>query len=541
MKMNSMKLFTSIPQSEEQTLGKNASGTSAPQNYAAINYPPVMANEQTQPPPATAPSSTPPSSTPPSSTEEGGNVQPKKQRSSHASEEAFAPFANKMRDAGLPTAAIRMFKHYYAQLSAGKTGFISGQEAQPVDTLPTVAELKTFTDAGLAALPQTVVIKLNGGLGTTMGMEGPKSLITVKDGLTFLDIIVRQILHLREAHGVTLPLVLMNSFNTQQASAAALAEYPALAQTIPHDFTQHRIPKIWQSDLSPVSWPQDPQMEWCPPGHGDIYLALQTSGMLQQLLEAGYTYAFISNADNLGATVDPDILGYFATNKMPFLMEVAKRTAADRKGGHLAQNAEQGLILREVAQCPPEELEAFQDIERYTYFNTNNLWVHLPTLQALLQERQGLLDLPLIRNEKPVDPTQPESPRVYQLETAMGHAIALFPNAQALQIERNRFLPVKSSNDLLVLWSDAYVLDADYQIRLNPNRSSTQPPLVELDKQFYALFADLQAHFPNGAPSLVNCSCFTVEGNVCFDADVVLNGEIHIRHPHAQPLHWTSE
>jgi UTP--glucose-1-phosphate uridylyltransferase len=333
----------------------------------------------------------------------------------------------------------------------------------------------------------------------------------------------------------------MNSFNTQEASAAALAAYPTLTQAVPHDFVQHQIPKIWQADLRPVYWPQEPQLEWCPPGHGDLYLALQTSGMLQQLLDAGYTYAFISNADNLGATVDLDILGYFVANEVPFLMEVAQRTAADRKGGHLAKNAAQGFVLREVAQCPPAELDDFQDINRYAYFNTNNLWVHLPTLQALLQERQGVLALPLIRNEKPVDPTQPESPRVYQLETAMGHAIALFPKAQAIQIARSRFLPVKSTNDLLALWSDAYLLGQDYQVQLNPARASEQPPTVTLDKRFYALFADLQARFPQGAPSLLNCDSFTVEGDVSFTADARFSGNVHIRHTHRRPLQWPGE
>ncbi len=503
---------------------QSAFATSAPANYAPVNSPSQATSAATT-----------------SSFTNKNVALPQNRTSNQSVEQAFAPFANKMVEAGLPAAAIRMFRHYYTQLYRGETGFIDCQAAQPVESLPTVAELSSYADAGKAALAQTAVIKLNGGLGTTMGMEGPKSLITVKEGLSFLDIIVRQILYLRQSHEVDLPLILMNSFNTQQASAEALAHYPDLTQAVPYDFMQHRIPKIWQDDLGAVSWSENRQLEWCPPGHGDLYLALQTSGMLQQLLTAGYTYAFISNADNLGATVDLDILGYFAANKVPFLMEVAKRTAADRKGGHLAQNAEQGLILREVAQCPPEEMEDFQNIKRYAYFNTNNLWVHLPTLQTLLQEQEGVLDLPLIRNKKPVDPTDPESPGVYQLETAMGHAIALFPNAQALQIERNRFLPVKSTNDLLALWSDAYVLDADYQIRLNPERPSEEPPTVELDKRFYGLFADLQARFPHGAPSLVNCACFTVEGDICFDADVVFTGEIHISHPHAQPLHWVSE
>src|SRR5438105_1204399 len=79
------------------------------------------------------------------------------------------------------------------------------------------------------------------------------------------------------------------------------------------------------------------ELEWCPPGHGDIYTALVTSGMLDALLDAGYEHAFVSNSDNLGAVLDPRILAWFAAERIPFLMEVADRTEADRKGGHIAQ------------------------------------------------------------------------------------------------------------------------------------------------------------------------------------------------------------
>ena len=383
-----------------------------------------------------------------------------------------------------------------------------------------------------------MVIKLNGGLGTTMGMEGPKSLIEVKDGLSFLDIIARQILHTRKEHNVRLPLVLMNSFITQAKTRAALKAYPKLRQDVSLDFLQHKTPKIWQDDLSPVNWPDGPEKEWCPPGHGDIYLALQTSGVLQQLLDKGYMYAFVSNSDNLGATVDPTILGYFAQEKLPFLMEVAERTAADSKGGHLASSLDGGLLLREVAECPPEEMEEFQDIQRYSYFNTNNLWIHPPTLQQTLEQQQGVLGLPLIRNEKPVDPTQPDTRQVYQLETAMGHAIALFPEAQAVQVNRARFLPVKSTNDLLALWSDAYVLNDDYTIQLNPARQSEQALLVDLDKTHYGHFHQLKAHFPRTVPSLVNCNQFRIAGNIYFDAYVILEGEVCLRHNDERPLRF---
>lgn len=451
-------------------------------------------------------------------------------------ETRFAAFATKMRQAGVPEAAIRTFHYYYAQLLQGATGHIAGADAQPVQDLPNAAKLAPYQAAGITALAQTAVIKLNGGLGTTMGMQGPKSLVEVKEGLTFLDIIVQQILYTREKYNVRLPLVLMNSFNTQAQTRAALKAYPELNQDVAQDFLQHKTPKIWKDDLTPVSWPEAAEKEWCPPGHGDLYLALQTSGILKQLLAKGYEYAFISNSDNLGATLDLNILGYLAQNKLPFLMEVAKRTPADSKGGHLAYKPGEGLILREVAQCPPDELKNFQDIERYCYFNTNNLWIHLPTLKRLLDKQNGVLGLPLIRNEKPVDPTAPNTRRVYQLETAMGHAIALFPKAQAVQVDRSRFLPVKSTNDLLGLWSDAYVLNDDYTISLNPARQSDQALQIELDKSYYGLFHQLKDRFPGALPSLVNCDRLRIKGNIYFDADIALEGDIYLHHKDERPL-----
>ena len=183
------------------------------------------------------------------------------------------------------------------------------------------------------------MLKLNGGLGTSMGMTRAKSLLEVKDGLTFLDIIVRQVLDLRRRSGARLPLVLMNSFATRDDSLAALARYPELASDVPADFVQNKVPKLLADDLTPASWPAEPGLEWAPPGHGDLYTALVVSGMLDELLERGYRYAFVSNADNLGAVLEPRILAWMAREGHPFVMEVADRTEADRKGGHLARTA----------------------------------------------------------------------------------------------------------------------------------------------------------------------------------------------------------
>ena len=456
----------------------------------------------------------------------------------------FAPVRQKMESAGLDDLLIRSFDHYYAQLCAGATGYIPGASARPPSDVANSSTAVGFREEGVDALGRLVVVKLNGGLGATMGLHGPRSLLMVKDGLRFLDIIVRHVLHLRQKMTARLPLIFMNSYSTQEATQQALTAYPQLARgeagSLPLTFLQNKVPKIWQETLEPVAWPQDPTKEWCPPGHGDIYPTLHMSSLLSKMLSFGYEYMFISNADNLGATVDADILGYFAARRLPFLMEVTARTAADRKGGHLAQSPDGRFLLREIAQCPPEEIDQFQDIDRYRLFNTNNLWIHLPTLRELLQERDGFLDLPMIVNNKPVDPSHPDSPAVYQLETAVGLAISAFDGAQAIQVPRDRFMPVKRCNDLLALRSDAYRLSQEQCIGLDPRRG-TGPfpggsPLVELDDRFYQFIDQIQERFPHGPPSLLGCRSFSVAGPYTFGASVTVEGDVSLSNDTDTPV-----
>ena len=333
------------------------------------------------------------------------------------SAEGLRAAEEKMRRDAVPDPAIATFAHYYEQLEAGESGLIGEDEIEPVRDLPD-AEALPGADA---PLDEAVVIKLNGGLGTSMGMSRAKSLLEVKEGLAFLDVIARQVLSLREASGARLPLVLMNSFHTRDDSLALLEGYEGLASDVPFDFVQHKEPKLLADGLAPAEWPADPSLEWCPPGHGDIYPALLTSGMLATLLERGYRYAFMSNADNLGAVLDPRILAWVASEGLPYVAEVTERTPADRKGGHVARlKATGGLILRETAQTSDADMDAFTDVERHPYFHVNNLWVDLRALDALLRERDGVLGLPMIVNEKTVDPSDKSSPAVYQLETRDG-------------------------------------------------------------------------------------------------------------------------
>ncbi len=453
---------------------------------------------------------------------------------SHGPDRVDAHIAERMRAAGQPDVAIRTFLDHVAQLRAGASGKVRESDISPVDTLPDAETFAEYEAAGIAALGQCVVIKLNGGLGTSMGMRGPKSLVEVRPGLSFLDLIARQSVALRGRHGVTVPLVLMNSFRTREPSLHALAAHADLP-TLPGvalDFLQHKVPKLLAGSLEPASTADDPHA-WCPPGHGDLYTAMLTSGTLAALRQAGVRWAFVSNADNLGAVLDPQILGYVVTHQLPFLMEAADRTETDRKGGHLARAASGGLLLREAAQCPADEVDTFQDWRRHRYFNTNNLWVDLDALDAALQSRDGVMGLPLICNHKHLDPTDPSSPAVVQLETAMGAALEVFPGAAAVRVPRSRFVPVKTTSDLLRLRSDFYRVDAAGRVVQSDPEAA--PPVITLDPAHFKLVDDLERRFPEGAPSLARCTRLRVDGDVVFGANVQISGAVAITNNDSVP------
>ncbi|MCU0789358.1 MAG: UTP--glucose-1-phosphate uridylyltransferase, partial [Verrucomicrobia bacterium] len=331
-------------------------------------------------------------------------------------EDHFIEFETRMRRAGMNDAIVKAFQHSYAILRSGRSGTIPESTIQPVTDLPRLTPASEPIAPGTTLLARTAVVNL-----------------------------------------------LMNSFSTAGPTREWLQRNPALGRPEDIELMQNSVPKVDARTLQPASWPAQPELEWCPPGHGDLYPSLLGSGWLDRLLDEGVRFLFVSNADNLGATLDGSILKSFAESEKPFLMEVCERTAADRKGGHLAARDGQ-LLLREAAQCPQADQSAFQDIARHRFFNTNNLWLRLDRLKELLDQHGGLIPLPVIANSKTLDPRDPGSPKVIQLETAMGSAIECFTGAAAIVVPRSRFAPVKATSDLLAVRSDAYVLGDDFQL-----------------------------------------------------------------------------
>jgi phosphoglucomutase len=384
-------------------------------------------------------------------------------------------------------------------------------------------------------LQQTVVLKLNGGLGTSMGLDKAKSLLPVKGVDTFLDLTAKQVLSMRKAFKSPVKFMLMNSFNTSKDTLGFLVKYPSLVEDPNIELMQNKVPKVDKKTMLPVEWPTNKHLEWCPPGHGDLYTALYGSGKLDALLADGVKYMFVSNSDNLGATLDLDLLSYFAQQSLPFLMECCTRTEADKKGGHLAlRTADKQLVLRESAQCAKADEPSFQDISVHKYFNTNNLWVRLDLLKALMQTKGGFVPLPTILNSKTVDPQQDSSTPVLQLETAMGAAIECFPGAGAVNVPRSRFAPVKKCSDLLLLKSDAYLVNEQNVLVLNPLCGGVAP-IVDLDDKKYKMIQHLEAATTGGVPSLYRCKKLSVKGEVWLSAGVIFIGSVSVVNSSSEP------
>ncbi|KAH7481769.1 hypothetical protein KRP22_015080 [Phytophthora ramorum] len=444
----------------------------------------------------------------------------------------FDAYRAKMQAAGLSTEAIKAFEYSYEALVSGETGMIAEDSIKPSDDLPYLenkaGSIRESVKADPALLKETVVLKLNGGLGTSMGLDKAKSLLTVKGDDTFLDIMAKQVTELRSAHKSNVRFVLMNSFSTSADTLEYLQKYPELVEDEALELLQNKVPKVNAATMEPATYASNPSKEWCPPGHGDLYASLAGSGKLDKLVADGVKYMFVSNSDNLGATLDLDLLTYFAESGKPFLMECCERTENDKKGGHLAERTADGrLILRESAQCADEDEKEFQNITKHRYFNTNNLWIRLDKLQEELKKQGGVIRLPMIKNSKTVDPKDSSSTPVFQLETAMGAAIECFDGAGAVCVPRTRFAPVKKCDDLILLRSDAYVITEDYRPIIAPEREGVAP-IVSLDSKNFKLVQQLEAAVRGNVPSLIKCDRLKITGNVGFAPGVVFEGSVEV-------------
>lgn len=411
-----------------------------------------------------------------------------------------------------------LFRRYLNDKAKGNE--INWDKIAPPAPEQVVAYEKLPNTEAVEYLNKLAVVKLNGGLGTSMGCVGPKSVIEVRDGMSFLDLAVRQIEYLNRTYDVNVPFVLMNSFNTDTDTASIIKKYEGHNIDI-LTFNQSRYPRIIKDSLLPAPKTYDsPLSDWYPPGHGDVFESMYNSGILDQLIERGIEMIFLSNADNLGAVVDLNILQHMVQTKAEYIMELTDKTKADVKGGTIIDYEGHARLL-EIAQVPKQYVNEFKSIKKFKYFNTNNIWMNLKAVKRVVENNE--LEMEIIPNDKsiPADKKGEADIGIVQLETAVGAAIKHFKNAHGVNVPRRRFLPVKTCSDLMLVKSDLYTLKHG-QLVIDPNRFGPAP-LIKLGADFKKV-SQFQKRVPS-IPKIVELDHLTITGNVNLARGVILKGK----------------
>jgi UTP--glucose-1-phosphate uridylyltransferase len=300
----------------------------------------------------------------------------------------------------------------------------------PVAGTPEHARLEAL---GLEALQrgEVALCLLAGGMATRMGGV-VKSLVEALPGRTFLDLRLAENAHLERISGHKVPLWLMTSEATEGPIRAALGD--RLDDDYLATFEQFVSPRLTNSPgNAEIFLGEDGHPSVHATGHGDLPDALRRCGLLDKFLARGGKIVVIANIDNLGATVDPAIVGFHLDHGGPLTVELVDKVGSDRGGGPVRWNGKP--IITEEFRLPT----GF-DPTKVPVFNTNTFLVSAPALQTLEMEWT------YVEVEKKIG-----EHKAIQFERLLGEITAGLPS-RFLRVPRegtaSRFLPVKDVAEL---------------------------------------------------------------------------------------------
>jgi UTP--glucose-1-phosphate uridylyltransferase len=306
------------------------------------------------------------------------------------------------------------------------------------------------TELGLATLraSKVAVLVLNGGMATRFG-GGAKGVVPVVDGhprTSFLAVKLAEVEQRATESGASIPVVLMHSFATEAASRAHVDEidWAGLRKEDRYWFSQSIMPRVLPDGTPLATLPEaehfDDSTLYAAPGHGDTLGRLRSSGVLKTLRDRGIEHILISNVDNVGASLDPTVLGAHieaAQRGAAVSVEVVRRIAGDAGG-----------CIADLPGGRPAIIEGFRlpvgtDLADFPHFNTNTLWL-------VADQMDRPFDLTWFAVRKKIAWPGGGEREVVQFEQLIGQVTELVPSA-FLDVDRDaRFLPIKTREDLAV-------------------------------------------------------------------------------------------
>ncbi|KAG0582020.1 hypothetical protein KC19_3G027000 [Ceratodon purpureus] len=402
----------------------------------------------------------------------------------------------------------------------------------PYDKLPSVVD---DHEKCKVLLHKLIVVKLCGTLGRSLGTTQPKSLVEIHSEQSFVDLAVQQIEVLNVKYNAKVLLVLATSDNTDRAVKQAVKKYSASDVDI-IVFNQTEYPR--------EVWPVTPKLGedgGYLTNNGDLFAAFSFSGKLDELLALGKEYLFISNCDNLGATVDLNMLNNLSENQCDYCMEVTPKNGTDAENGaYVSSEGNIELLEFEEVSRSQNEKSRSGDVK---VVNTNSTWVNLKAVKRLAE----IEALDIYCSSKGAGEGENIT---FQLQTSSGAPlyslqvngeifenlpiegnsdlllVQFFDGSVAVEVPRTRFHPIRDTSDLLLFRSDLYTV-REGVVCPNPLRLSDVNPTIELEglklrKMQY--FTERLKHIP----SLLELSSLRVIGDVWFGSDVILQGKVVI-------------
>lgn len=373
----------------------------------------------------------------------------------------------------------------------------------PYDSLASISEDIAETKK---LLDKLVVVKFNGALGTNMGFSGPKSAIEVKNNLTPLDLMVDQVESLNSKYGCNVPLLLMDTAETQDHVQKVLEKYSNSKVDI------HSLSLSQQTHEKSFEGHSRKDKLYPSSDHSVVFLSLMKSGTLDLLLVQGKEYALVVDSDNVAAVADPKIFNHLIQNQIEYCMEVAPVPSIDLRNSLI--NLRPGKFqLVDITQNPTK-----QSGGKFKFINTRSMWVNLRAIKRLIDTDE--LKIENFSSSKEVNDDQ-----IISRGTGADSAIQFFDHTIGINVAQSRYLPVNSTSDLLLLQSDLYTADEGILVQ-NPARDNPANPSIELGPEFEKV-NDFQSRFKS-IPSIINLDSLKVEGDVWFGAGITLKGKVSI-------------